>query len=151
MTTDIVDIETGYLADLASDAAQIEQRFGRRAGEFMRHLPALYRLFHRLSFERALPPVLRRKAASVAVYIAEPQDYLGEACRGVDGLVDDTWLAYSALAELLEQVPAEVLARHWRSKASFDEVAALAPNAVVLGELVPSRVLEQLQSFLAEV
>jgi len=147
MSTDIVDIETGFLANLAGDLEQVEKRYGKRAGVFFQHLPALFRLFHRLSFDLELTDTQRRRAASIAVYIAEPQDYLGEACLGAEGLVDDAWLAYSELATLLDQVPAELLQRHWRSEMEFEQIAALACNAEVLRDLVPSRVLEELERF----
>ncbi|MFH1807889.1 MAG: hypothetical protein ABIJ09_04045 [Pseudomonadota bacterium] len=148
MTMGVLESITGHLSTLLDERASFEARYGKKAVVFLEHLPALFRLFHRLTFEFALTTQARQKSASVAVYIAEHQDFVGEATRGAEGLIDDVWIAYTVLAQLLETVPDEVLRAHWRSEASFDEVTALAPNVGTLDDLVPSRVLTLARQFL---
>ncbi len=148
MTEGVLERVTGHLHELTEERGAFEARYGKKAAVFLDHLPALFRLFHRLTFEFQITTAQRQKAASVAVYIAEHQDFASEASRGAEGLIDDVWIAFTALAELLETVPEAVLTSHWRSEAPFEDVAALAPNVGSIDEQVPSRVLTLARRFL---
>lgn len=148
MDLDVLTYMVKHLEKMLEDRDIFEQHFGKKATVFLDHLPPLYRMFHRLTFEMELPAELRQKCASVAVYIAEHQDFIGEGSRGVEGLIDDVWIAFRMLQELLEKVPEESVRAHWRSEIPFDEVAALAPNISSLDDAVPPRVLTLARRFL---
>lgn len=149
MVTNVIDSVTGRLAGLAERREDFERRYGRPAAELLEALPALFRLFHRLTFDLEVPAEHRRKAASVAVYIAESHDFLGESNRGVEGLLDDLWLAYACLNQFLALVPAAMLERHWLSPVPFKRIQAQAARLREVEPQVPPRVLELLQAFLA--
>lgn len=148
MEMGVLDDMVKHLEIMLIERDVFEQHYGKNAGVFLAHLPALFRMFHRLTFDMTLPVNLRHKSASVAVYIAEHQDFVGEASQGVKGLIDDVWIAFRALQELLEEVPEERMAAHWRSDVPFEEVAALAPNVSSIDSAVPSRVLTLAKQFL---
>ena len=148
MDLDIMTYIVKHLEKMLQDRDLFEQRFGKKATVFLDHLPPLYRLYHRLTFEMNLPANLRYKSAAVAIYIAEHQDFIGEGSRGIEGLIDDVWIAFRMLQELLEKVPEDIISDHWRSEIPFDEVAALAPNISSLDEVVPPRVLTLARKFL---
>ncbi len=148
MSLDVLTYVVKHLEHMLKDRPHFEQHFGKKASVFLDHLPPLFRLFHRLTFEMSLPAELRFKSASIAVYIAEHQDFVGEASRGVEGLIDDVWIAFRFLQELLETVPEETIRAHWRSGIPFDEVAALAPNIGSIDDSVPPRVLTLARQFL---
>ena len=76
------------------------------------------------------------------------QDFLGESQQGVGGLIDDVWLTFTVLAELLDQVEVGQLERHWRSDAPFEEVVGLAQDVGSLDDQVPWRVLHRLRTYL---
>jgi hypothetical protein len=148
MELNILDNVTERLSSLIVQRAAFEARYGKQAAHFLENLPGLFRLFHRLTFDLELAVDVRRLAASVAVYMAEPHDFCGEASRGVEGLIDDVWIAHRALALLLDRVPAAALQRHWLVKEPFDNVVDLAHNIGTIEQIVPSRVLTLLKQFL---
>lgn len=149
MEPNVIDSVTDRLTELIEQRERFARHYGHRAAGFLEALPALFRLFHRLTFDLEAPPQHRRKAASVAVYIAEAHDFCGESNLGVEGLVDDLWLSYTCLAELTTTVPPEVLQRHWLSMIPFEQVRDMAGRVKELEPYVPSRVLGLLQTFLA--
>ncbi|HWQ07836.1 MAG TPA: hypothetical protein VN436_01970 [Holophaga sp.] len=149
METNVIDCVTERLAGFAARSEDFERRYGPASAELLASLPALFRLLHRLTFDLDVPAEHRRKAASVAVYIAESHDFLGESNRGADGLLDDLWLAYACLNQLLALVPAEQLARHWLSAVPFARIQARAARLREVEAHVPPRVLALLQTFLA--
>jgi len=148
MELNILDNVTERLSSMIVQRVAFEAKYGKQAANFLDNLPGLFRLFHRLTFDLEVAAAQRRLAASVAVYIAEPHDYCGEANRGVEGLIDDLWLAHRALALLLEQLPTPALQRHWLMKEPFDNVVDLAHNIGTVEQIVPSRVLTLLKQFL---
>lgn len=150
MASNMIGQETALLSELTLHREEFEERFGKRAGIFLQHLPPLFRLFHRISFELEVPVALRQRAAAVAVYIAEAQDFMGEESQGVFGLIDDVWIAYTVLCEIGETVPLDVLQRHWRSETPLEEVIDLSFNICALRDKVPSRVLHCLRGFLGQ-
>jgi len=149
MEPNVVDSVTDRLVELIEQRERFARRYGHRAAGFLDGLPALFRLFHRLTFDLDAPPQHRRKAASVAVYIAEAHDFCGESNLGVEGLVDDIWLAYTCLNELVTTIPPDVLQRHWLSATPFEQMQGLAKRVQEIEPYVPPRVLGLLQIFLA--
>lgn len=143
------DHATERLQLLVQQRERFRRRFDARAEAFLDCLPPLFRLFHRLSFDLGVPPDARRKAACVAVYIAEAHDFRGESNRDVEGLIDDLWLAYAALNQLVRELPAEALHRHWRSEIPLARALILGRDLPCLESHVPPRVLSQLQAFIA--
>ena len=147
-TANILDNVTERLSTLIVQRVAFEAKYGKQAAHFLDNLPGLFRLYHRLTFDLEVATDVRRLAASVAVYLAEQHDYCGEANRGVEGLIDDIWLAHRALALLLDRVPATTLQRHWLMPAPFEHVIDLAHNIGSIEPIVPSRVLTLLKQFL---
>ena len=91
MSESVLDTMTGHLQALLAERDAFETRHGKKAAVFLDHLPALFRLFHRLTFEFQITAAQRQKSASVAVYIAEHQDFVGEAATHNDqGSIGDT-------------------------------------------------------------
>ncbi|MBN2362405.1 MAG: hypothetical protein JXR83_23335 [Deltaproteobacteria bacterium] len=148
MENNILDNVTERLTEMIVQRAAFEAKYGKQASHFLDNLPGLFRLFHRLTFDLEVGVEMRRLAAAVAIYIAEPHDYCGEASRGIAGLIDDIWLAYRALALMLERVPAADLQRHWLVREPFDHIVDLAHNVGAIESQVPSRVLTLLKQFL---
>ena len=148
MEPNVLDSVTDRLTELIEHRERFARHYGQQAAGFLDSLPALFRLFHRLTFDLDAPPEHRRKAASVAVYIAESHDFLGEANQGVEGLLDDLWLAYACLNQFLALVPPDILQRHWLSTVPFELVQRQAARVRVLEPQIPPRVLGLLQTFL---
>jgi uncharacterized membrane protein YkvA (DUF1232 family) len=148
MQEGVLDQVMAELTELVEDRSVFEERYGKQAGLFLEHLPALFRLFHRLTFEFDLTTPQRQLASSVAVYIAEHNDFFREAVRGVLGTIDDLWIACHALGLLHDRVPEEVLSRHWLSETPFEEITGLAHNANLLDPHLPPRVLSLARAFL---
>jgi hypothetical protein len=136
------------LNELIRQRERFQAKYGARATMFLGGLPSLFRLFYRLNFDLGVSAEHRRKAASIAVYIAESHDFCGESNLGVEGLIDDLWLAYAGLAQLLKALPAEALQRHWLSSIPFDSVCAMSGQTEELEPHVPSRVIGLLKSFI---
>jgi hypothetical protein len=149
MEPGILDSTTLRLLDMIGQRGRFQARYDARAGEFLPGLPGLFRLFHWLTFDLEVAPEHRRKAASIAVYIAEAHDYCGESNLGVEGLIDDLWLAYTAVHQLAKALPVPQLQRHWRSELTLFQVLDLSRATQDLEQHVPSRVLERLQDFVA--
>jgi hypothetical protein len=148
MESNTLDFVTDRLNRLIQQRERFQGRFDHRAGDFLEGLPGLFRLFHWLTFDLEVAPEQRRKAASIAVYISEDHDFCGESNLGVDGLIDDLWLAYTGLRQLAMAVPIEVLQRHWRSDLTLFHVLDLSRDVQDLERHVPSRVLEKLEAFI---
>jgi hypothetical protein len=149
MESNTLDSVTERLKELLQQRERFQVRYDLRAAEYLEALPSLYRLFHWLTFDLEIPAEPRRKAASIAVYIAESHDFRGESNLDVDGLIDDVWLAYTGLNQLARTVPVEALQRHWRSDIPFFQVLDLSRSAQELEAHLPSRVLGLLQKFIA--
>jgi hypothetical protein len=132
--------------DEAVQTGTFEDSYGRRAASFLAALPALFRLYRRIPYDLEIPLASRRRASSVALYIAENTDFLDDA--GPRGLIDDVWLAYAALHTLLEEVGAAALERHWRSAAPFEVVTGLAENIDSIVDQVPTKVMEKMRAYL---
>ena len=148
METNTLDSVTDRLNELILQRERFQAKYDAQAAGFLDCLPALFRLFHRLNFDLDVAPAHRRRAASIAVYIAEAHDFCGESNLGVEGLIDDLWVAYVGLSQLIEVVPMETLHRHWLSPIPFESACALARQVEHLEPHVPSRVLGLLKSFL---
>jgi hypothetical protein len=129
-----------------------EKQHGKLAAALLPHLGAIFQLLRRVPFDLDLPQRARHRAAAAALYILDPDDYLGQTSGESSSLIDDVWIAAKALDSLAQDLDEhEALARHWRSEASFDEVLGLANNHPTLEAHVPKRVLDAVRSFLEEV
>jgi hypothetical protein len=118
---------------VAEEGGAFEARFGRNARRFFDQLPVVFGLMRRLALD-----------------LAEPDDFLRETpSSGVVGAIDDVWVGFEALRRLRRAVGDAPLARHVRGPTSFADLADLAENIDVIRPQVPSRVLEQLETFLA--
>jgi hypothetical protein len=148
MASSALDGVLDNLTVLVRQKESFQTCYDQEAGDFLEGLPGLFRLFHWLTFDLEVAPEQRRKAASIAIYIAEPHDYCGEFNRGVEGLIDDLWLAYTGLNHLAKVVPIELLQRHWRSEASLFRLLDLSRTVATLESHLPSRVLEKLKAFI---
>lgn len=134
---------------VAEEAGAFEARFGKNARRFFDQLPVVFGLMRRLALDLELPGAERRLAAATALYLAEPDDFLRETpSSGVVGAIDDVWVGFEALRRLRRAVGDAPLARHVRGPTSFADLADLAENVDVIRDVVPSRVLEQLEEFL---
>lgn len=149
MESNTLDIVTERLSGLIQQRERFQARYDHRAGDFLEGLPGLFRLFHWLTFDLDVPAEQRRKAASIAVYISEAHDYCGESNLGVEGLIDDLWLAYTGLRQFAATLPIELLQRHWRSEPTLFHLLDLSRDLQDLEKHVPSRVLERLEAFIA--
>jgi hypothetical protein len=149
MEFNVIDSVIERLSELSQQQERFARKYGHQAAGFLDSLPALFRLYHRLTFDLDAPPQHRRKAASVAVYIAESYDFYGGSNLGVEALIDDIWLAYTYLDELVTTVPPDVLRRHWLSMVPFEHVCEMAKRIAVVEPHVPSRALGLLKTFLA--
>jgi uncharacterized membrane protein YkvA (DUF1232 family) len=138
-----------HLAHLTAQGETFEACYGSEAAQGLSALPALFTLYHRLAFDLEIPGQARRLASLLAIYIAEPADFCGEAHRGIEGLVDDLWLALAGLQALRKSVPEPLLRRHWRSERTFDEVLRLETTLPALKAGIPPRVFEKLNQYLA--
>lgn len=128
-----------------------ERQYGKFAAAFLPHLADVFQLLRRLPFDLSLPQRARHRAAAAALYILDPDDFMESTSTEPRGLIDDTWIAAAALATLADELDDdEALARHWRAKASFDEVLGLARNYETLEQHVPKRVLDAVKGFLLE-
>ncbi len=148
MNSSFLDTVTENLVALIQYRETFQSSFDPRAGEFLEGLPGLFHLFQRLTFDLEIAPEYRRKAALIAIYIAEPHDYFGESNGGVERLIDDLWLAYTGLYQLTKEVPINLLQRHWRSEIPLSQVIHLSNDLPSLEKHVPSRVLERLKAFI---
>jgi hypothetical protein len=148
MESNTLDSVTDRLNELILQRERFQARYDARAAGFLDCLPALFRLFHRLNFDLDVAPASRRRAASIAVYIAEAHDFCGESNLGVEGLIDDLWVAYVGLGQLAGSVPMETLQRHWLSPIPFASACVLARHTSQLEAHVPSRVLGLLKTFM---
>lgn len=148
MASSALDSVTDNLTSLVQQKESFQASYDQKAGEFLAGLPGLFHLFRRLTFDLDIAPEQRRKVASIAIYIAEPYDYCGEFNRGVEGLIDDLWLAYTGLNQIAKVIPVERLQRHWRSEISLLNLLDLSRYVTCLESHIPSRVLEKLQAFL---
>jgi hypothetical protein len=148
MEPGILEIVGERLERLVEQRERFARKYGNQVAGFLDSLPGLFRLFHRLSFELDAPPHARRLAASVAVYIAEDHDFRGEGPMGVEGLLDDIWMSSTCLNQLATSVPPDVLRRHWLSPVPFEIVCELAQRVRVVEPHLPTRVMEQLRTFL---
>lgn len=149
MDADFLDSATKRLQELSQQRERFQARYDPRAGAFLPGLPGLFRLFHWLTFDLDVAPEQRRLAASLAVYIAEGHDFCGESNQGVEGLIDDLWVAYAGLHQLAKAVSIDLLQRHWRSESLFFTVLDLSRETQDLERHVPSRVMDRLKAFLA--
>ena len=148
METNILNIVTERLNALIQLRERFQARYDYQASEFLDGLPGLFRLFHWLTFDLDLAPEQRRKAASIAIYIAEPHDFCGESNLGVEGLIDDLWVAYTGLHQMANTIPVDLLKRHWRSEIDIFHLLDLSRNIQDIERHVPSRVLELLKTFM---
>ncbi|MEW5853395.1 MAG: hypothetical protein AB2A00_31755 [Myxococcota bacterium] len=146
MTTRVFDLMEEEIRNIVSQRAAFEEKYGKHAGAMLVHAPSLFRLFVRVTFDLELPSHARHLAGATAVYVSEPQDFLGRL--GVEGYIDDLWLSYAALSRLVEAVGEQKLLKHWRSEHALSDVVSLALNVNVLEEVVPSRVLTLMQSYI---
>lgn len=145
-----LDQVANLLETAVMDRADFEGHFGKRAAAFLDALPALFRLYRRLPYDEGIPLEVRRLCAAVALYIAEHQDFLDDKNRSRTGLIDDVWLAYAILPQVVEAAGEAALERHWRSEHALADVIGLAENAGELKQHVPSKVLERLKTYLGE-
>jgi len=147
------------LAVALKDRVQKKDAFaakhGQKAAAFLDEMPALFQLYRRVPFDLDMPIDARRLASSVALYIAESQDFLPERVPTPTekqppetGLIDDVFVAYRALPLLVKKAGAPALARHWRGTTTFDELQGLGVNVGMLEDKVPSKVLEAAKKFL---
>jgi hypothetical protein len=143
-----LDTLAAHLKDRVQHKDAFAHKYGHKAAAFLDELPALFQLFRRVPFDLDVPIDARRLSSSVALYIAEHQDFLADKSETEPGLVDDLWVAYRALPLLVKKAGGPALARHWRGATSFDELQGLAANASVLEEKVPSKVLESAHKYL---
>jgi uncharacterized membrane protein YkvA (DUF1232 family) len=135
---------------VADEGGAFEARFGKNARRFFDQLPVVFGLMRRLALDLELPGTERRLAAAAALYLVEPDDFLRETpSSGVVGAIDDVWVGFEALRRLRVAVGDAPLTRHVREPASFEALVDLAENVDVIRGQVPSRVLEQLEQFLA--
>lgn len=141
-----VDLVADHL-NAAAQGAEFQETFGKNAASFVVQLPALFHLFRRASFDLALPAPARHLAAAAALYIAEPADFLGDDAPP-KGLVDDVWVAYAALAKLVDQIGEKSLVPHWRGGADVAYVVGLARNVSSIAGHVPHHVLDRVQRYL---
>lgn len=149
MEASTLDLVTDRLHDLLEQRERFEARFDHEVAGYLDPLPGLFRLFHWLTFDLEVSPEQRRKAASIAVYIAEGHDFCGESSRGVEGLIDDLWLAYTGLNQLAKSIPLDRLQPHWRSKIPIFRALELSRDLRCLERHIPSRVLDRLHAFIA--
>lgn len=149
MEADTLDAVTERLHGLLEQRERFQAQYDREAAEYLDPLPGLFRLFHWLTFDLDVPPEQRRKAASIAVYIAEGHDFCGESNRGVEGLIDDLWLAYTGLNQLARSIPIDRLQPLWRSKVPIFRALELSRDLECLERHIPSRVLDRLRAFIA--
>lgn len=148
MESSILTSVTDRLNALTQQEESFQARYDRRAGAYLAGLPGLYRLFHWLTFDLEVAPEQRRKAASIAVYISEAHDFFGESNMGVEGLIDDLWLAYTGLNQVAQVVPIELLQRHWRAETPIFQVLDLSRDIQAIERHVPSRVLDRMKAFI---
>jgi uncharacterized membrane protein YkvA (DUF1232 family) len=148
MEPSLLENVTEHLKTLIQHREDFQTTYSSKTAEFLDGLPGLFHLFHRLTFDLDLAPELRRMAASIAIYIAEPNDYCGEFNLGVGGLIDDLWLAYTGLHQLAKAVPVNYLQRHWRSETALLPAIELSKDLSNLEEHIPSRVLVKLKTFI---
>jgi len=148
MDSSFLDNVTDHLTSLIQHRETFQTSYDPRAVDFLDGLPGLFHLFHRLTFDLDLAPELRRMAASIAIYIAEPNDYCGEFSLGAEGLIDDLWLAYTGIHQLAKVVPVSFLQRHWRSEVDLSKVIELGNDIQSLEQHLPSRVVGKLKAFI---
>jgi len=142
-------LQEAFLRHVVAEGQAFEARFGKTARRFFDSLPSVFALLRRLSLDLDLPVRERRLASAAFVYVVEPADYLRLAQNiGPQALVDDLWVAFETLRRLRATVGDAALSRHVRTPASFSDLADLAENADTIKDLVPPKVLEQLERFL---
>jgi hypothetical protein len=144
-------LQQGFVRYVTDGGDAFEARFGKTARLFFEQLPTVFGLMRRLALDLALPVAERRLAAAAALYLAEPDDFLRETpTAGVGSAIDDVWVGFESLRRLRLAVGDAPLSRHVREPGSFATIADLAENVDVIREHVPSRVLEQLEKYLAD-
>lgn len=127
---------------------EFETKFGHRALAFLVELPNLFHFYRRVPYDWDVPASARHLAGTCALYIAEHQDFLSDRHDGAAGLIDDVYVAFAALPEIVQAAEGVDLGRHWRGQTSFEEVVGMAHNVGALDEQVPSKVLEGARRYL---
>ncbi len=136
------------LQTLVDQSKSVETPYEPIICDLIADLPALYRLFHRVTFDTDINPQSRQKAASLAVYISEQNDYRSEFNGNIEGLMDDAWLAYTGLEQLASEVALENLQKHWKSEQELQIVISHCKQIQALERHISNKVLEKLNLFL---
>ena len=134
---------------VTADGGAFEKAYGRTARHFLDQLPVLFPVLRRATFDLALPSEARRLMALGVLYVAEPDDYMSEAQFGPRSMLDDCFVIFSAFARARSIAGDEFIARHARVPGTYEELCALADNVSALVKHLPSKVHEQLDTYLS--
>jgi uncharacterized membrane protein YkvA (DUF1232 family) len=106
--------------------------------ELYRHLPELYRFLVELALDDRVPEQERACTISALKYVVAPYDLIPEAVVGTPGFRDDLVLAAMMTDRLCDACGAAVVAEHWPSNGTPQEIARTildAATAMVGGDI----------------
>lgn len=105
--------------------------FKHRFREFLLLGPDLLHLCIHLVADKDVPTKHKAKLAAAIAYFISPIDILPEALLGPIGFIDDIAIVAYVLNSLLNDVPDEVLVRHW---AGENDVFTVVRSAVMAAD-----------------
>lgn len=148
MKTSNFELILSRLQTLVDQSKSLEKPCDTIICDLIAELPALYRLFHRVTFDTDINPQSRQKSASIAVYISEQNDYRSEFGGNIEGLMDDAWLAYTGLEQLASEIEIEAIQKHWKSEQDLQVVISNCKHVQALEKHISFKVLDKLNLFL---
>jgi uncharacterized membrane protein YkvA (DUF1232 family) len=139
-------LQENLLRMIVEDGPAFQTRFGRTTRVYFEQLPLLFGLFRHLALDLDLSPKARQLAATAALYIAEPDDFLRAESTGTMGLLDDIWVAFATLRALRNTINNdERIQRKLRVESDWPHLVSLVENLEPIVEVMPTRVLEKLR------
>lgn len=116
---------------IAGDGESGARRTLTVLADFALAVPDLAHLVGRLVADPAVPARRKARLAAALAYKISPVDLLPGLVLGPVGLVDDLAVLVWALDGIVNEVPAEVLERHW---AGSPEALAALRHAIAVGD-----------------
>ncbi len=128
--------EAGFYRQLKQMVLSLTQNFQPgtmlgAVGNYLKFAPDLFLLLIRLIRDPEVPLPVKMKLFAAVAYCLAPIDIVPDQMPGGIGLIDDLLYVASALHTVFNQVPPEVIQRHWRGQ---EDLLSLLQRIVALAD-----------------
>ncbi len=113
--------------------------------EYILLVPYLFDMLSNLLDDGRVAKEERKKVCQAIAYFITPFDVLPEEVYGVEGYIDQCYVALYVLSGLKANLPEFVLNEAWEGEGMFDEVAAMLP---ALEKSLPPETAEKMNRYL---